>query len=466
MSQQLRRLYQVAKELNQIKWHQFWYEDEPVIVRTSQSGELACCVFVDFGVNIYLGDEGMTSYFNFLNIENESESEHDLFKAFYRQNMISIAFEDRIDLDEVAYEQIKSLGLTFRGKKQWPVFQRHQPGVVPDLLEDQAEIKLVTIILEQLKVILQQFKEESLVFEDKRFVLFQYQNGLWELDYIDLDIIQKKIVSPYAFNYSNDLKVHRLRKLPKINNTIEGIQFFLPEVYLDEETDKLVFPLITAFIERETGYAHLNDFSKHLFADLEQLSDKLADIILNDLKYRPSTIVVEDHILLDIIKDFCRQIDITCEVGTTSEAITFMETMFKLTGEKFNNNELSDLAMSDEFMLPELLETLLEDVYEIYLAIAEMPQLNKIPEVQKQALLEIFSYLIVHMAVEYGETLPNWTKKSFEGVLKSHVIEREISARYKRYVNVSIIRLLECIGELKYLNNCNQLINIAQKHYG
>ncbi len=80
-----------------------------------------------YGLGVYLGTKGL---YGFNQILVHADDMPGLTFLEYQDN-IMCSFEDREQLDKADYDQIKALGLRFRGRNAWPLFRRYEPGFYP-----------------------------------------------------------------------------------------------------------------------------------------------------------------------------------------------------------------------------------------------------------------------------------------------------------------------------------------------
>ena len=462
MNQELRDLYQASKELNQLKGWEFYESGSPILIKPSQTDETAYCILIDEGINVYFGDRGIGSYLDWTFSLLTNEEENEAFKNFYRQEMVRISYVDRQEVSEEDYTQIQSTGIGFRGKNQWPIFRRFEAGVIPHAVNDSKEISYLAFVLRQLLVILSEIKKGKLSFEKDKLITSTYQQNQWITEIEETELAIHDVT--YKFKYKNDLKIHRLKKLPQVDVQLEAIQFFLPEPYLDEVSNQGVFPLITAFIEQGMGTVTLNHFSKHHPEELMEVTDKLAEVMLNELKYRPSEIVVGDDFLLEMIEDFCHKAGIECYTDAVPQATEFMESILAMRGFDKEINEEDDFDFDgfdeEEPFSQEELNQLLQIGNALDEWMRENTSYKKLPEIEREATLEVFINAFMYM----GQN--EWSIKDFEHYLESRRLEEEIEPIYRKYISSAMLRFLECAGQLSLLKNSAELIKVAKHHYG
>ena len=147
----LHRLYTAAASFRQIApWD--WMDDGQIFgVEEPETGEIGYCSVLGalgevFAFAVYEGDEGLRNILGLLNrAEDREEADGDFTHS---QKALLASFEDRRDLSPEDVKTIRSLGLTFRGKKSWPQFRHYLPGYFPWFL-DARQSTFLSIALEQ-----------------------------------------------------------------------------------------------------------------------------------------------------------------------------------------------------------------------------------------------------------------------------------------------------------------------------
>lgn len=120
------------------------YDTDIFGVENPKTGEIGyCCVMGNagevFALGVYTGDEGFKSYLRLLYMPEEIEDE-DRVAIGLEQNMLKVEFVDRQELSKPDLDQVKELGLKFRGRNQWVMPREYLPGYFPWFLTtEQAE---------------------------------------------------------------------------------------------------------------------------------------------------------------------------------------------------------------------------------------------------------------------------------------------------------------------------------------
>ncbi|HMQ63311.1 MAG TPA: hypothetical protein PKE06_21685 [Flavilitoribacter sp.] len=139
-----RAFYQAAVTFRDLKCWEWMYDTDIFGVENPKTGEIGyCCVMGNagevFALGVYTGDEGFKSYLRLLYMPEEIEDE-DRVAIGLEQNMLKVEFVDRQELSKPDLDQVKALGLKFRGRNQWVMPREYLPGYFPWFLTtEQAE---------------------------------------------------------------------------------------------------------------------------------------------------------------------------------------------------------------------------------------------------------------------------------------------------------------------------------------
>jgi len=290
-------LYQIGKELLQLKWWEI--SDFSASILISDPHNIGYCTFLgnnkeEAEITIYRSYEGVISCLDLKDKRSQgySEGSVELKKSLYRQEALQFTLE--------ALE---------------PAFYCLNPGQFPKEIKNLEDIQYLTTILRHLFEIFMDIKIGNLVLVNKKCLHVMRSKHSWTYELIsESDILGNIPGHPISYRYQNDLKIHRLKKLKKINVTLEGIQFFAPPQIWDHELQQELLPMVTTFVSCTTGEIFFSDLSSYKPSNLEKLSDKLADTFLS-YGLIPNKIVVEDEMFKKIIIDFCNQLEIKCKCG-------------------------------------------------------------------------------------------------------------------------------------------------------
>ncbi|MDE5976987.1 MAG: hypothetical protein K2G70_00770 [Turicibacter sp.] len=448
------RLYEVCKAIRKLNPWEFRVEEDIVVIEDPKTNMRIYCMIQDnreeeeLTIQILQGQASMRAYIESLTYEDGDLTDHDYIKSLYRQQGFIVCYVNRQDLFEEDYDRIKFAGMGFRGKMQWPILRRVFPGSKPWLLEQDEDVESLTRYLEQLLSVWADIDRQKIDEREGYYLTLYFEDETWKLGYI---LEEELLDEEDPFVYRDELKIHRIKKLPKQPMMLEGSQFYLPTPLWDEEKNRELFPLLTTFVDHQTGEVYSGEMCKSEPYELEEISNQLATVLLDRLKARPSKIIVSDDVLLELIYDFCQKVDISCEIGATVAAAAFMNSFLS---EQMN-------ALGSDEILP--LIQAAEQIYEVMLETSLGQRLNLI---QKSAMKDVWIYSVLFLYQEFNELPGTWTKEGFEALLQSRLLEESIREDYREYIPSSIKAYLDCQQELGVFKNSFALSHILTKYYG
>lgn len=165
------QLYSLVKKLYQAGfWEDYWDNDiigiqlvgykEPVFISVLGKSEQ------NFGFLIYRNLEEL-SYFFETRKRAEFREFSSVMEMLQTQKCISLHFEDRQKIPKEEYKKIKASGITFRGKKAWPVFTDYKPGYYPFTIEEN-DVPFLIAIFEKLMETARDFRASLQVYEKEQ----------------------------------------------------------------------------------------------------------------------------------------------------------------------------------------------------------------------------------------------------------------------------------------------------------
>lgn len=446
-------LYDVSNQLQNINCK----PGELVIIQDPHTQEIGYCV-LDKNVegntiSVYIGKQGLLSYIDLLTAAESELGQALYLKYLYRQQGMTVSFQQEEDLLREDIDQIKNLGFVLEDQKHWSVFSRLFPGSKPTFIEDLSEVMFLTRVLQRLRQILEEIESKPFHQGEDDYIFSKVEDGVWKTDYIDMDLVlEDDKPSPYKVEYGNELKAHRVKKLVKLNKTFEGIQFLMPTELWSHEQERALYPLFTAFVEQSSGVCILGEIGDHSLDGFKQISESLADTLLDELKYRPSLILVEDEYLLDMINDFCEKVGIKCACGVTLQAESFMESM---TSERIKHSN----RIQDNFIkLMMVCEETFEKVMKTKLS-------ETLSEEEKDCFNDVLTFAIIYMIKTHHEFPLNWSSDAFEEMLQSRILEQNLLPEEQANVYHVLFQYLRAAKEIGLLNHANQLEYILNEYY-
>ena len=409
-------LYEEINKFKKLKPWEVLSPDTMIIIEDEITGQCNYCVVcgqegIHYGLNVYLGEKGLVNYLDLIMADECNYNEAQIFKTTFSQQGFMLSFEDRGDLIKEDYEFIKSLGLSYRGKKQWPILRRWYPGSRPWLFEDDNDAQILTRLIDKLVEVIESIQINTVIVDENNFIISI--NG--EIQCVPAeDILNDKKHRPYETKYQNDLKLHRIKKLKKMNKSLEILQLMLPEETWDDDQNRAIFPMLTVLSDIDSGYVFNPQLEVDYYKSYENLSEHLANLMLNELNYRPNEIIVSEGFVEDSILDFCKKAGIICEVGPTFVGEEFVNTMLGMKSEE--HDDLHD----EEEISDELDEFIEEYVITIMKSLIEYQLLH--PSrigITGQVLTMAFSTLV--LTKEEGPM--EWTEAGLSETLNSKILE-------------------------------------------
>ena len=450
-------LYEVSDRFKNLDYTKDCQPGELFIIESPMTQEMGYCT-LNRNVNgntvtIYIGQLGLMSYLNLAEVNINDIDEALYLKYLYRQQAITLSFEKIGDLLREDIHQIQRLGFKLEDKGEWPIFSRLYPGSKPQPIEDLYDVLFLTQILRRLVELIEEIQAKRLIPRVDYFILSKKENGVWKNHFINIDLVlEDEDPSPYYFEYGNELKAYRVRKLPKLNHIVEGIQFLMPTEIWSNQKERGIYPLFTAFVERDSGMVVLGEISDYEPEGLKQISDQLADILLEELRYRPRKIIVDDKYLFDMVRDFCERIDVECEFGPVGQAELFMDSMIK-EREEFSNPEKDQLL---KMMM--VCEETIQNVMMTKL-------LQELSEVEQDYFRTIVTVAIIYM-VRYHRLYPlNWTAEAFRDMLDSEILNQNLIVDDTNQVYQSLLKYLKAAKEINLLKNADELMMVLKEYY-
>jgi hypothetical protein len=156
-----KRLVDAAVRIKQLSPWEWMDEDEIFGIRHPDSSEIGfISVMGGLGehtaVAVYLGTEALA---RFMELQQAPPDVLDEYPELLMEvPQLQASFEDRGDLEDWDRQLLRNLGMKFRGRKAWPLFQSFRPGFMPWRLEPE-EVRYLTLAIEQLEQVAPRVEE-------------------------------------------------------------------------------------------------------------------------------------------------------------------------------------------------------------------------------------------------------------------------------------------------------------------
>ena len=314
---QWRDLYEAANALRKSAcW--MWMSDADIFgVQDPASGQKFYCSIMgasdmEFGVVAYRGYQGLKTLLQLLHIEDEiHEAAIDEDLPFV-QDALSCTFDDREELDKQDLSVIRSLGLKYRGRNEWPLFRDYTPGLALWYLTGQQCVSLTHILGQALAVAMECKNEGTTDIlygpndEITLRVARKTADGLvWTSRFMQES---EESMESLTIELSDQLLVRKLKQLPtQKRKSWELDRFFLPAAIQDR--DRPYYPQMLAIVEHDSGLALSTGIEEEQNDAEEMPADELIDILLK-LGSKPRRILVKQTRLFILLEKFCEQLDI------------------------------------------------------------------------------------------------------------------------------------------------------------
>jgi hypothetical protein len=249
-----RKLYQAAIRVKEITPWEWMTETDVFGVQNPETDEIGFVSVMGtlgehLAVAVYLGDEGLYSFWGFQQIAVSAPPE-----ALLGLPHLQASFENRSELSQKDRDVIKELGLKFRGRQAWPMFRSYRPGFFPWYLEA-AEARFLTHALEQAVEVARRCEEDPAMLDtgDEESYLVRVPRGkegalVWEDR-----VVTVPPVEPEPIPIAMDVEVlEEVKRLPRSRYTLE-MDFFMVPVRIGERGARPYFPHMLLVVEADSG---------------------------------------------------------------------------------------------------------------------------------------------------------------------------------------------------------------------
>ncbi len=254
--QDLKTLYSAAIDFKKTApWD--WMHDSDIFgVQDPVSGETGyCCIMgaagEHFALGVYLGGEGLAGILRILSDEFYPHHE----EALFVQKCVMASFEDRTYLKKEDLQQIKALGLKFRGANAYPLFRNYTPGFVPWYLTGE-EARFLTLALQQAVEVSRRFEKDPDMLihpsSGKFFVrtpMKQGENILWKNEWHDPLLPESEDFLPHV----DKTLLNRLKKARLQQRGIWEVDFFYVPAPVWEKGKRPYYPYMSLVVEHHSG---------------------------------------------------------------------------------------------------------------------------------------------------------------------------------------------------------------------
>lgn len=320
--EKLEDLYAATIEFKKAKPWEWMSEKDLICVENPQDKTIGYCSImgssgIHFALAVYLGYEGLAALDYFKDKVDTIPSHQTLFY----QDCLMCSFENRDLLENSDLKEIKSLGLSFRGKNAWPQFRRYEPGFYPWFINEE-ECEFLTHALRQTLEVANQIKRKMIELEltTGKTILRKSTNNngdlSWESTVFKIQI--PKITYRYT-EIEDELLIYRLKKLPKSGIVLEAETCYLPMTVQEKSNERPYFPRAFILADANSGQIIEHEMYEEPRDDAPNVLEVLINLCLElDL---PLEIQVKPGKMVAILKDICNKTGIRLKVVDTLPSI-------------------------------------------------------------------------------------------------------------------------------------------------
>ena len=296
-----------------------WLSDADVVAIEHPSGEeIGYCAVLgnagfEYGLGVYIGDEGLASYLALVTDEVEPESN----AAIETTHALSAILADREDLHTTDRAIIRRLGIKYRGRGGWPLFLSTHPGHTPWHL-DADEAIFLTMALRNMADVASRVAGGELDLyagrEPGAMLTRVIRNGAWQDEWGTFRLPQPPAPIP---DYPDSGMLRRLAQSKHREPLVWELGIFhLPTPIQEKKEERPFFPTMSLIVDR----ASLNILSMKLLGGAPsplELQEALVEQ-LDALNMLPSALVVDSDRTASLVKSVANGLGIEVSEGATS----------------------------------------------------------------------------------------------------------------------------------------------------
>jgi len=249
-----RALYRAAVTFRDLAPWRWMVDSDLFGVANPEDGTVGyCCVLGNlgqqFGLAVYLGDDGLRGYLRLQAGEVWPPDGSTLFV----QHCLLASFENRAALEPRDRATIKAVGLSFRGANAWPQFRSFLPGYWPWYLTA-PEARFLTVALAQSCVVAERISAAGPLHDPRqggRLLVRNHHQGAWRDHWTALVLGEPP---PPALPPLDGARLERIRRAGKgRGGTWESDRFYGPQPVQADPAARPYFPLVGLTVDRATG---------------------------------------------------------------------------------------------------------------------------------------------------------------------------------------------------------------------
>ena len=240
----------------------------------------------EYGLAVFIGDEGLSGYLDLVNEEVEAESP----EGFDSMNALLALRGDREILTESELAAMRRARLRYRGRGTWPIFRSLRPGYLPWRVEEDEAVFLTAALDNMTDVASRVLSGDLVLREDPDLMLMRvFSDGMWADRWKKNPEPETSAPAP---EYHDPERLRRVSlSVPRGSAVWEIGVFYLHTTVQEERGSRPYFPTMALAVDRSTS---LIVGMKMLGASpsYEERRDALMEILEN-ADVLPSLVVVD-----------------------------------------------------------------------------------------------------------------------------------------------------------------------------
>jgi len=279
-------LYDAAIKFKETECWNWLLEEDLFGIENPVTGEMGYCSVMGgsggpIGLGVYIGSEGLKGLRKikeFVDLSSDMD-------VFFVQKCLMVTFEDRASLNKKDLNQIKELGLKFRGRKQWPLFRSFEPGLYPWYLTKE-EVKYLTLVLKQAKTVANRYllnmnmfdgPNEKMIFA--RVASKEGKRTVWKDTWIEPQFDDNdKYNDKDEYFWNDEIRLQKIKQTSKKANMVWELDFFYSP-FAVQEKGRPYYPYTCIFADRNAG--RILDMNISKFSNYR---DEFRELVLNYLE--------------------------------------------------------------------------------------------------------------------------------------------------------------------------------------
>jgi len=281
--------------------------DEVIAIELPHYQDFAYCSVLgqlgeEFGLAVYLGDEGLFSLQKILSDKTDEE-------FLYEQRCLHLSLSDRNELTDADYELLIENGFRYRGKKQWPMLRSFIPGYFPWFLEE-PEAEILTDVLEQLCDVLARVRDGELVItqHSDQFFARVFEDAQWVDHTLFIKRNKKTEASVIPFSVFNDDLLRSLKDNNGIGASLEIHWFTLPSPVQERENERPYFPKVLVMLDAKSGIVFAHELLNPIECQQPQIVQTVVLNMLQQAQVNPKEVFIKHEELYRILSPLFKKL--------------------------------------------------------------------------------------------------------------------------------------------------------------